>query len=78
MRALVALIDLVMILVFIAVIASWLRLAPDNPVRRFLRLTIEPILEPLRRVIPPMGGLDFSPLVLIFGLQLLKRMLLSS
>jgi YggT family protein len=37
------------------------------------RLT-EPVLEPIRRVMPMIGGLDLSPMVLLFALQLLKRL----
>ena len=63
-------------IVLAAVILSWL-----PPVNRrhplamlVLRLT-EPVLEPIRRVIPLIGGLDLSPMVLLFALQLLKRLL---
>lgn len=76
MRALVALIDLFTMLVFVAVITSWLRLSEDNPIRRVLRVAVDPVLNPLRRILPSMGGLDFSPMLLIFGLQMLKRVLL--
>lgn len=38
------------------------------------RLT-EPMLRPIRKIIPPLGGLDLSPLVLIFGLQFLVYLL---
>jgi YggT family protein len=38
------------------------------------RLT-EPALAPIRRALPPMGGLDLSPMVLLLALQLLKRLL---
>lgn len=76
MRALAALIDLFTMLVLVAVITSWLRLSPDNPIRRVLRVAVDPILDPLRRILPSMGGLDFSPMLLIFGLQMVKRALL--
>jgi YggT family protein len=39
------------------------------------RLT-EPVLRPLRRVIPPMGGLDLSPLILYLGLSIIGRRVL--
>lgn len=35
----------------------------------------EPALGPIRRALPAMGGLDFSPMVLLFGLQLLRGVL---
>lgn len=43
---------------------------------RFLWDVTEPILGPLRRVLPPIAGLDWSPLVAIIGLQLLGGLLL--
>lgn len=78
MQALVAVIDLFTMLVFVAVITSWLNLSESNPIRRILRVAVDPILEPLRRIVPSMGGLDFSPMLLIFGLQMLKRALLGA
>ena len=38
----------------------------------------EPVLEPVRRAIPPMGGFDLSPLVVFFGLRILQGVLLNS
>jgi YggT family protein len=48
---------------------------PYHPVRRTLSQIVEPLLAPIRRVIPPVGGLDFSPLVLIIILQVLGALL---
>lgn len=76
MRALAALIDLFTLLVFVAVITSWLHLSEDNPIRRVLRIAVDPVLDPLRRLLPSFGGLDFTPMLLIFGLQWVKRTML--
>ena len=38
----------------------------------------EPVLRPLRQVIPPLGMMDLSPLVAVFGIQILSRILLGS
>jgi YggT family protein len=35
----------------------------------------EPVLGPVRRALPPLGGFDLSPIVVIFGLQLLSRVI---
>jgi len=43
----------------------------------FLRNVTDPVMEPLRRIIPPIGGLDISPILLFFLLDLLQRGLLS-
>lgn len=43
-----------------------------NPMQMVLQQLTEPLLEPVRRVIPPMGGLDLSVLVVLIGLQFLQ------
>jgi YggT family protein len=42
----------------------------------FLNRIINPVLKPIRKYIPAVGGLDLSPLVLIFGLQFLQHLIL--
>jgi YggT family protein len=44
---------------------------------RFVYQATEPLLEPIRRVLPPQGGIDFSPMVLLFGLYILRILLFS-
>ena len=58
------------------------RLGWDHPVRRFydaLSRLIEPVMRPIRNVIPPLrvGGaaLDLSPLILILGISILRRVI---
>ena len=69
--------DLYSFVVFVSVALSWLRLSPDNPVVRVTSALTEPLLEPLRRVIPPVGGFDITPMALLLLVQLLKRLLVS-
>ncbi|MFQ5922728.1 MAG: YggT family protein [Anaerolineales bacterium] len=52
------------------VIVSWV-LDPFHPVRRFLDSIVQPMLDPIRRIIPPVSGIDFSPLVLLLVLSVL-------
>ncbi len=59
------------------VILSWVRADPYNPLVRILYQITEPILAPFRRVIPPTAGLDFSPIVAFFVLEVLRRLLIS-
>ncbi|WP_408609032.1 YggT family protein [Allopontixanthobacter sediminis] len=54
-----------------------------NPSNEFLRQIynsinslLEPVLNPIRRILPATGAIDFSPLVLIIGLQIIMRILL--
>jgi YggT family protein len=69
--------DAYSLIVFVAVILSWLRLSPDNPLARLIYSLTEPVLAQIRRVVPTFSGFDFSPLVLLLGLRLIRRLLLS-
>jgi len=69
--------DLYSLIVFIAVILSWVRLSPDNPVVRVIDKLTEPVLDKIRRVLPAFGGMDFSPMVLLFALRMLRRLLVA-
>jgi YggT family protein len=50
---------------------------PYHPVRRTLDSIVEPMLAPIRRVIPPIGMIDFSPLVLLLLIQLISNLLIN-
>ncbi|HYQ45612.1 MAG TPA: YggT family protein [Polyangiaceae bacterium] len=69
--------DAYSLVVLVSVIVSWLSLAEDNPIVTFTRTLTEPVLAPIRRVLPSAGGLDISPMVLLLGIRLLKRIILS-
>jgi len=56
---------------------SWFDLPQDHQIVSVLRRLTEPLLGPLRRILPSAGGLDFSPLVLLLGLRLIRSLLLS-
>jgi YggT family protein len=75
MPLLARLIDLYSLVVLAAVILSWMRLDRRNPLAAIVYGLTEPVLVPIRNWLPPMGGLDFSPMVLMIGLQLLKNLL---
>jgi YggT family protein len=70
---LVMLIDGYSLVVFLSVILSWLQLSPDNPVVRVTHALTEPVLEPIRKIMPNLGPFDLSPMVLLVGLQILSR-----
>ncbi|MBU21693.1 MAG: hypothetical protein CL476_01070 [Acidobacteria bacterium] len=53
---------------------SWMQLPPHHPAAQFVGTLTEPVLAPIRRVLPPMGGLDLSPMILLIGLQFLRRL----
>ena len=56
--------------ILIQVIVSWVNPGMYNPVMGLLHSLTEPLLGPARRVIPPISGLDLSPIVVIIVLQL--------
>lgn len=61
------------------VLMSWIpNLDPYNPIVRFLYQLTEPVLEPVRQLIPPLGGMiDISVIVVFFALMILQQMLLA-
>lgn len=73
---LVQLVDLYAWVVLASVVLSWIRLPEDNPIVRGVSAVTEPVLEPMRRVLPSFGGFDLSPMVLFLGLRLLRGALL--
>ena len=70
------LIDLYTLIVLLSVIVSWVGMPPSHPVVRFCSTLTEPVLAPIRRAIGPVSGLDFSSLILLIGLQLLREIAL--
>ena len=79
MRIVCSLIQLYILVVFARILLDWVRVPSEHPVgqvRRVLATIVDPVLIPLRRIIPPvrMGGaaLDLSPLVLLIGLSILS------
>ncbi len=72
MSLLIQLIDLYSLIVLVAVVVSWMQLPPSNPIASFVSAMTEPLLDPIRRALPPMGGLDFSPMVLLIGLRMIR------
>ena len=78
------LVSLAMFLIIAYVISSWLvafdvinmRNRAANSIVRFLGAVTQPMLLPFRRIIPPLGGMDISPVILILILGALNDILL--
>jgi YggT family protein len=64
------------LVVFIDVLLAFV-LNPFHPLRRALDSVVEPMLVPIRRIVPLAGGLDFSPAILIILIQILGRVLVT-
>ena len=63
-------VNLLTILLIIYALMSFAPLEPWHPARRFLDQLVQPILQPFRNVIPPVGMFDFSVMVAIIVIQL--------
>ncbi len=61
------------VLIFGRVLVSWFDPMGRNQVSSFLIQTTEPILAPVRRILPPMGMLDLSPMIVLIVLTFLLR-----
>ncbi len=76
-RELVALaLNVFLFSIFIQVIISWVNPGTYNPVVSLLYSLTEPVLRPCRRLLPPISGLDLSPLVALIAIQLAKYLIL--
>lgn len=60
--------------ILIQAILSWINPGAYNPAVSLLYSLTDPVLRPVRRVVPPISGLDLSPLVAILGLEVLRRL----
>jgi len=72
------LLNLYLIVVFGRVVLSWFPISPGSAmagVYGFLYQITEPVLGPIRRILPPLGGFDLSPLVLIILIQVVSSSL---
>jgi YggT family protein len=64
------------ILILLSVILSWF-MSPYHPLRAAIDRIVDPMLNPIRRVVPPAGMFDFSPLILMILIEFLARILIS-
>ena len=67
--------QLLVLLVIVSVIMSYF-MDPYHPIRRSIDSVVEPMLAPIRRVVPLIGMLDFSPFILLLLLQLLRNLII--
>ena len=83
MQLLCPLLTLYLIALFARIILSWFPLEPGTPmasIYRFLFTVTEPVLGPVRRIIPPVGGggfrMDLSPIIVLIAVQLIQSRVL--
>ncbi len=69
------------VLLIAQIILSWVRPNPYHPtwgpIIRFINGVVDPILSPIRRVMPPLGGLDFSPMIVLLLARVLQGFLIN-
>lgn len=61
--------------IVIQAVLSWINPGTYNPVVSLLHALTEPLLGPVRRILPPISGLDLSPVVAIVALEVLRRLI---
>jgi YggT family protein len=66
--------NIYVLIVFVSVLLSYV-MDPYHPVRQGIDNLVRPLLDPIRRIVPPVGMLDFSPLVLIILIQVISKLL---
>jgi YggT family protein len=71
-------IQLFALLVLARVLMSWFNVDPYNPIVQFIYNTTEPFLKPIRDMLPPAAGMDFSPIVLLILVQVVGQLLVSA
>lgn len=62
-------------IIIVRVIISWVNPNPYNPLVRLVRGLTDPVLEPIRRLLPDMGGLDISPFVALLIIWILMSLI---
>ena len=84
MTTLITFVDLLAYILYVAmigrVVMSWLNVGPTSPffpVAKILYQLTEPVLAPIRRILPSFGMMDFSPMVAIFLIVIVQRILVA-
>ncbi len=75
LHVLLRMLDLFWWCILIVIIASFIAPGSYHPALGLLQQITEPLLKPARRVIPPLGGLDFSPILVILAIGVMRRIL---
>jgi YggT family protein len=84
-QILLLLLDIFFWIIIIQVILSWLiafevinvRNSQAKNIVTLIQKITDPVYRPLRKFIPPIAGIDITPIIIIFGIELLKRLVFS-
>lgn len=66
---------ILMVIVIADIILSYF-MSPYHPIRSLLDKIVHPLLQPIRKVVPPLAAIDFSPLILIILIQVVETLLI--
>lgn len=67
-----------MYMIIASALISWVNPDPYNPIVRFLHRATDPVLDKIRSKMPYMGGIDLSPLAVIFAIYFLQNFIVRS
>jgi YggT family protein len=73
-----SLIGMIMLALILQALMSWLNPNPHSPFYRVLSSITDPVLRPLRARIPPIGGIDLTPIIVILILMFMQNALVKS
>ncbi len=71
-------IELLILLILVTSLLSWFQPSPHHPLVRLLHAIVDPVLHPIRAILPSTMGMDFSPMVAMVILWLLQRLIYGS
>lgn len=77
-RVLDAVLNVYMWIIIARALVSWVSPDPYNPVVRFLTQVTEPVLGRIRRILPHMGGIDVSPIIVIFAIFIARQFVVAT
>ena len=69
--------ELYALILFVRVMLSWIQIDPSNPLARIVYQLTEPLLAPIRQLLPQGGGLDLSPIVAFIALLIVEQIVLT-
>lgn len=69
--------DLYIIVLLVRVLLSWVQIDPRNPIVNLIHQLTEPLLAPIRNLLPQSGGMDFSPMVAFFVVLIAEQIVLT-
>ncbi|MGE5444025.1 MAG: YggT family protein [Ignavibacteriales bacterium] len=72
------LLNVYMLLIIVRAIISWVSPDPYNPIVNFLYRATDPVLRYVQRIIPPLGGIDLSPILVLIVIVFLDQFLIGS